>query len=117
MAQECCGLWVDGKAYFAFTGAKGYRYINGQVDWGGGNTIAASGKSNVFAAYWVDSSWDAQLVWFDASKLAAGGAAVQGYGYANDRQSARPTSIRCIKINPGTAVPGGELDNFDKKDW
>ena len=117
VAQECCGLWVDGKAYFAFTGAKGYRYINGQVDWGGGNTIAASGKSNVFAAYWVDSSWDAQLVWFDASKLAAGGAAVQGYGYANDRQSARPTSIRCIKINPGTAVPGGELDNFDKKDW
>ena len=108
------GILVDDMYYFPVTGGL-WRNDKGFV-----NGYAASCGIPADSGYWFDGSYTDNK--YGNFRTATGFAAEGGDRSVtcSTLQTAYGTngaSVRCIKIDPGTAVPGGQLDNFDKKDW
>ena len=108
------GILVDDKYYFPVTGGL-WRNSKGYA-----SGYAASCGIAADSGYWFDGSYtdNGYGNFRTAVNFAAeGGDRSVTCSTMTTTNGANGASVRCIKINPGTAVPGGQLDNFDKKDW
>ena len=108
------GILVDDMYYFPVTGGL-WRNDKGHV-----SGYAAGCGIPADSGYWFDGSYtDNKYGNFRTAVnfAAEGGDRSVTCSTMTTTNGANGASVRCIKINPGTAVPGGELDNFDKKDW
>lgn len=104
------GILLDGSCYFPVYGNIPLRTIEGisQGDRGCFSHTGNGGRTGLWTA-------EMTAVSFYGGGKNPGDAAE--YTTADNPNLMQGCSVRCIKIDPGTAVPGGQLDNFDKKDW
>ena len=98
------GAWFEG-SWFPYTGG----YTNHNVSGGPDGSPHTS-----YATYWLDTH-DGMHGMFNGTGRKPGDrvpAVLQQY------QGTGSSSIRCMKISAGQAMPeGGELDNLDRKPW
>ena len=107
VAQSGKGVSL-GTQYFPIYGNQNYRNEKGEPS--GDNRCG--GGSGAIAGFWSDEG--GRICIFNA-KQKQPGQAVSAEIFSGNRFGG--TSVRCIRMNPGTTVPEGQLDNFDKKDW
>ena len=118
VAPEGRGALVDGQYYIPFTGGEWWHNTDGTA-----TNYIGSCSGDVCGSYWFDGSYDAAIGWFKAAwnyytngQVSVPDITVESRTYGG--MTARGCAVRCMKIAPGQAIPeGGQLDNFDKKDW
>ena len=109
------GILMDDKYYFPVTGGL-WRNNKGYV-----SGYAASCAVAADSGYWFDGSQtDKGYGNFRTAVNFAneGGDRSVSCSIMQTTYGTNGASVRCMKIAPGQAIPeGGQLDNFDKKDW
>ena len=117
VSPEGRGALIDGRFYIPFTGGAWWRNTNGSP-----TSYIGSCNGYVGGSYWFDGSYDAAIGRFNAewnyfsgNQVVIPDITVESRTYSEN--TARGCAVRCMKIPVGQALPDGQLDNFDKKEW
>ena len=74
------------------------------------------GTTNTYSSHWLDGSFDAAVVFFNATGKKTGDDVPAGNGSAG--RTDRSAAVRCMKVIPGPVIPGGEdIDPIEKEEW